>query len=128
MFYSNQFLENKLSSKNLCIPENNFFDQLTPESKKRHYDKYIEIGTALADRIKDKLINEKDVRIEKSGGKLLHSVPEWFGKIEFISSLTFGAAEIQRNRLEILHLFSLYKKTTIQRNYADSKSGKIKVK
>ena len=97
--------------------------KLTPESKKRHYDKYIEIGTALADRIKDKLINEKEMRIESSGGKLLHNVPEWFAKIEFISSLTFGAAEIQRNRLEILHLFSLYKKTTIQRLYADSKSG-----
>ena len=47
------------------------------------------------------------------------NVPEWF-----ISPLTFGAAEIQRNRLEILHLFSLYKKTTIQRSYVDTKSGK----
>ena len=55
---------------------------------------------------------------------MLTNVPEWFQKIEFISPLTFGAAEIQRNRLEILHLFSLYKKTTIQRSYVDTKSGK----
>ena len=77
----------------------------------------------MADHIKEKLIKEKVIRIEPSGGKLLTNVPEWFQKIEFISPLTFGAAEIQRNRLEILHLFSLYKKTTIQRSYVDTKSG-----
>ena len=96
--------------------------KLNQDSKKKYYDKYIEIGCALADRIKEQLINENFVRTGESGGKVLHLVPDWFGKIDFISSLTFGAAEIQRNKLETLHLFSLFKKTTIQRKYANQHS------
>lgn len=96
--------------------------KLNQDSKKKYYDKYIEIGCSLADRIKEQLINENFVRTGESGGKVLHMVPDWFGKIDFISSLTFGAAEIQRNKLETLHLFSLFKKTTIQRKYVNQHS------
>ena len=103
--------------------------KLNQDSKKKYYDKYIEIGCSLADRIKEQLINENFVRTGESGGKVLHMVPDWFGKIDFISSLTFGAAEIQRNKLETLHLFSLFKKTTIQRKYVNQHSpGKKLIK
>ena len=64
------------------------------------------------------------LKTEKSGGNMLHSVPEFFTKIEFLISLTFGAAEIQRNKLDILHLFCLYKKTSIERKYNENKPGK----
>ena len=98
--------------------------KLNHDSKRKYYDKYIEIGCQLAERIRDSLKTEGCLKTEKSGGNMLHQVPEWFTKIDFLNSLTFGAAEIQRNKLDILHLFCLYKKTSIERKYAENQPGK----
>ena len=74
-------------------------------------------------RIRETLKSEGSLRQEKSGGFLLHSVPTWFSEIEFLNALTYGAAETQRTKLDILHLFCLFKKTSIERKYNENRPG-----